>query len=82
MMASDLLIDDLVASDWPRACAIYLEGILSGNATFETEPPSWDQWNRNHLPVGRLAGRNEHGLVGWAALSPCHSGNVTPAWQR
>jgi len=79
MIAQDLLIDPLVPSDWPRVCAIYLEGILSGNATFETEPPTWDQWDRSHLTVARLAARNDEGMVAWAALSPvsqrkCYAG--------
>jgi L-amino acid N-acyltransferase YncA len=79
MIATAVQIDELKTSDWPRVCAVYLEGILSGNATFETEPPSWDQWDRAHLPFGRLAARTEEGLIGFAALtqvSPraCYSG--------
>lgn len=70
MLASTLAVDVLVAGDWPRVCAIYLDGILSGNATFETEPPSWDQWDRAHLPFGRLVARADEGITGWAALSP------------
>ena len=79
MIASSLALEELTAPDWPRVCAIYLEGILSGNATFETEPPSWDQWDRSHLAFGRLVARNENGICGWAALSPvslrkCYAG--------
>lgn len=79
MIASTLVIEDMLAADWPRVCAVYLEGILSGNATFETEPPNWEQWDRNHLPYGRLVARNDDGLAGWAALSPvstrkCYAG--------
>jgi len=81
MLATKVFIDAFSPSDWPRACAIYLEGILSGNATFETEPPSWDHWDRAHLPVGRLVARTDEGIVGWAALSPvsqrnCYAGVV------
>ena len=79
MIAQDLSIDALLPNEWPRVCAIYLEGILSGNATFETEPPTWDQWDRAHLPFARLAARTDEGMVAWAALSPvsvrqCYSG--------
>ena len=79
MIAAALQIDHIKTSDWPRVCAVFLEGILSGNATFETEPPSWDQWDRAHLPFGRLAARSDEGLVGWAALTPvslrpCYAG--------
>jgi len=79
MLATNVLIDAFTAAEWPRICAIYLEGILSGNATFETEPPSWDQWDRAHLKVARLAARADDGIVGWAALTPvsarhCYTG--------
>lgn len=79
MIASAMVIDALAAADWPRMCAIYLEGILSGNATFETEPPSWDQWDRSHLAFARLVARSEEEILGWAALSPvsprkCYAG--------
>jgi L-amino acid N-acyltransferase YncA len=79
MSVSTVAIDAFSQAEWPRVCAIYLEGILSGNATFETEPPSWDQWDRNHLAVGRRVARTEEGVVGWAALSPvsprkCYAG--------
>ena len=38
------------AADWPAVRAIYLDGIATGNATFETEPPPWDRWDAGHLP--------------------------------
>jgi len=59
------------ASDWAEVRAIYLEGIETGNATFETEAPSWDAWDKAHLPQPRLAAREALGRVlGWAALTP------------
>ena len=79
MIASALVMDSLTFADWPRVCAIYLEGILSGNSTFETEPPTWDQWDRSHFAFGRIVARTEERIVGWAALSPvsprkCYAG--------
>jgi phosphinothricin acetyltransferase len=70
MIASSVLIEELFPADWPQVRAVYLEGILSGNSTFETETPSWEEWDKNHLPFGRLAARTEEGTSGWAALSP------------
>ncbi|HEY6221781.1 MAG TPA: GNAT family N-acetyltransferase [Candidatus Eisenbacteria bacterium] len=59
------------SSDWAEVRAIYLEGIATGNATFETEAPSWDAWDKAHLPEPRLAAREGTGRVlGWAALTP------------
>ncbi len=57
-------------SDWARVAAIYLAGIASGHATFETEVPDWDSWDRSHLAAPRLVAVDEsQNLVGWAAGS-------------
>jgi L-amino acid N-acyltransferase YncA len=50
--------------------AIYLEGIATGHATFETDAPGWEVWDRARLTVGRLVARAAGRVVGWAALSP------------
>ena len=63
-------IDAMVADDWPEVSAIYMEGIATGLATFETSVPSWQQWNSAHLEVGRLVARAEGKAIGWVALSP------------
>jgi len=62
-------IDSLKPSDWEAARAAYLEGIATGNATFETAAPSWEKWDASHLPFGRLVARADAGVLGWAALS-------------
>ncbi len=62
-------VDLMVPTDWPDVSAIYLEGIATGNATFETLAPTWEQWDRAHLPVGRLVARSGRTISGWAALS-------------
>jgi len=60
----------MTPEDWPRVRAIYLEGIATRNATFETTEPSWEKWNGGHLPRCRLVARVDGKVVGWAALSP------------
>ncbi|MGH9961907.1 MAG: GNAT family N-acetyltransferase [Pyrinomonadaceae bacterium] len=57
---------------WKQVRAIYLDGIATGQATFETTAPSWDEWNSNHLAFGRRAAISQPDgeLVGWAALDP------------
>jgi hypothetical protein len=36
-------IEKLSPGDWIRVRAIYLEGIATGNATFERSAPEWDK---------------------------------------
>jgi len=56
--------------DWPAVRTIYLEGIATGNATFEQTAPEWEQWDAGHLPSARIVARSDGGAVwGWAALS-------------
>ena len=66
---SPVVVDQMVAADWPNVSAIYLEGIRTGNATFETLAPTWEQWDRVHLPTGRLVARRGRSIAGWAAMS-------------
>jgi len=61
-------IRPLVESDWPAAAAIFEEGIATGDATFETEAPSWQAWDAWH-PEPRLVAELDDAVAGWAALS-------------
>ena len=64
-----MTVRDLRPDDWPAVRAIYEEGIRGGNATFETEAPSWERWDAAH-PELRLVAERDGSVVGWAALSP------------
>jgi len=63
-------IDAMRPNDWQSVKAIYVEGIASGQATFETDAPSWKAWDASHLRVARRVARADEKIVGWAALSP------------
>jgi phosphinothricin acetyltransferase len=65
-----LSIEHLQAADWPAVRAIYLEGIATGNATFEQDAPDWDKWDAGKLAACRLVARLNGEIAGWAALSP------------
>jgi phosphinothricin acetyltransferase len=65
-----LCIDELRPEDWDAVRAIYREGIVTGQATFEEEAPNWEAWDANHLATCRLVARDDDTVVGWAALSP------------
>ena len=65
-----LQIRPLAVGDWEFVRSIYLDGIATGQATFETEAPTWERWNNAHLPATRLVAISSATIVGWAALSP------------
>lgn len=66
-------INQMNANDWRVVANIYRQGIETGIATFETEVPSWEQWNASHIETCRLKAWHDDQLVGWAALSPVSS---------
>lgn len=69
----------LEARHWDRVREIYLDGLATDEASFETAAPDWTEWDRAHLPGPRLAAVRSEEIVGWVALSPvsrrsCYSG--------
>src|SRR6202051_2617557 len=66
---TEVRVEPMSAADWHQVKAIYLEGIATGQATFETAAPSWEQWDQTHLAFGRLVAGLNGSIAGWAALS-------------
>jgi phosphinothricin acetyltransferase len=69
MLDPDILIQPMEQHDWPAVCAIYADGIATGNATFETDYPDCQKWDAAHVGGCRLVARLGTETVGWAALS-------------
>lgn len=70
------VIDQMSESDWAQVRSIYVEGIRTGQSTFETDAPAWEKWDEGHLPVARLVARDGEHVLGWAALSPVSKRHV------
>src|SRR5947209_19088501 len=67
----NFVIQKMRPEHWPRVRDIYLEGIATGHATFETEAPGWGRWDSSHLPFARLVAlARADEVAGWAALGP------------
>lgn len=64
------MIEPLVPKHWDDVARIYAEGIATRLATFETEVPSWEAWDRSHLEQHRFVATNNGAVLGWAALAP------------
>ena len=69
----NITVREMTAEDWHGVHAIFLEGMASGNATFETTAPDWGAWDASHLASPRLIACANQQLLGWAALSPVSS---------
>ena len=55
---------------WESVKKIYTEGILTGNATFQSSVPSWQEWDDAHVKNSRLVAVENDVVLGWAALTP------------
>lgn len=65
-----LSVERMRAEHWPAVERIYAEGLATGNASFETETPSWEEFQAGHLPGHLLVALDAGAVVGWAVLSP------------
>lgn len=60
--------------DYESVKNIYLEGIATKKATFQTTVSDYDTWSNGHLKECRLVATDENNQVlGWVALSPISS---------
>lgn len=80
-------------ADADAVLRVYQAGLDGGNASFETEAPSWAAFDAGRLPEHRHVAIDDDGpLLGWAAVTPVsgrcvyagvveHSVYVDPAGQ-
>ncbi len=67
----DVAVVPMTRDDWPAVRTVYAQGIATGPATFEAEPPVWEAFDASRLPDHRLITLHAGGAVlGWAAVSP------------
>jgi hypothetical protein len=76
----------MTIKDWPAVAEIFRQGIETGNATFETKVPGWEDWDVHHLKSSRLIAEINGSVAGWAALSQvserCVYGGIRSLWNE
>ena len=61
-------------ADAGRVLAVYQAGIDGGQASFETEAPTWEEFDQAKLPLHRHVAEADTGdLLGWVAAIPTSS---------
>jgi L-amino acid N-acyltransferase YncA len=71
-----LMIEKMLPRHWEEVRAVYLEGLASPHASFETEAPEWGRWDATHMLCCRLVALEGARVAGWAALSPVSARRV------
>ena len=56
-------------NNFASVAQIYKEGIETGNATFETNVPTFEEWQGKHLSFGNIVLLENQIILGWASLS-------------
>lgn len=62
-------IRPMTAGDADAVLNIYADGIATYNATFDTEPGTWQMFDKRFLPACRLVAEVDGKVAGWAVLS-------------
>ncbi|UFU06746.1 GNAT family N-acetyltransferase [Ruania halotolerans] len=61
----------MTESDWPAVESIFREGIATGHATFEAEPPPWAAFDSGrHRDLRVVAEASDGDILGWVSASP------------
>lgn len=59
----------MLPAHWDAVKKIYEEGLATGNATFQTSVPTWQEWDDAHVKNSRLVCIENGEMLGWSALS-------------
>lgn len=65
-----MIIQRLTQQHYPAVKGIYEQGLATGNSTFQTLAPEWEEWDSSHVANCRIVGVEKDEVIGWAALTP------------
>lgn len=68
--------------DWKSVSRIYLEGIATEHATFQTDCPPYAAWDASHIRECRLVLLAGGVIAGWTACAGWTRAGATGVWPR
>ncbi|WP_459349087.1 GNAT family N-acetyltransferase [Cellulomonas olei] len=70
-LAATVHVEPMTGDHADAVLAVFAEGIATGHATFQAEPPTWEEFDTGHREDLRLVAVDGSGSVlGWVAASP------------
>ena len=70
MAGVNVTVRAMESSDGMKVLAVFAEALKGNDATFETNVPTWSEWQKAHLPTHRFVAVGDSKTIrGWAALS-------------
>lgn len=67
------MIREMREDDWNRVAEIYTQSLEKGMSTFNTECPTYEEWDNGHVKEHRYVYVLNENIVGWIAISPLSS---------
>ena len=67
------MIRKMTDQDWQRVSEIYMQGIETGIATFETVLPSYEKWDEVHTKECRYVYVSDGTIAGYTVFTPVNS---------
>ena len=72
-MNQEIIITEMQYADWVWVREIFIQGIRTANATFRTEAPTWEEWDKDHIPNCRFVAKQNDEVLGWVAFTSISS---------
>lgn len=70
------MVRKMEREDWNKVLDIYQQALFIGKSTFQTELPSYEQWDKAHLKDCRYVIMCDNTIAGWCALGKTSSRQV------
>jgi L-amino acid N-acyltransferase YncA len=71
-----MMIQLLKKEHYSQVAKIYSQGLETGIATFETEVPTWEEWDKKFSKKCRFIALIRSEVVAWCALNPVSNRTV------
>lgn len=65
-----LQVREMKEEDWPQVYDIYRQGMETGLATFTVKQMTYQEFDADRLPAGRLVIQDQESILGWTTLRP------------
>lgn len=66
------MIREMMPNDWKRVAEIYEQGMERGISTFNTECPTYEEWDNGHIKECRYVYVSDEKVVGWIDSNKPH----------
>lgn len=68
-MDSITTLREMQPDDWKQVAEIYKQALDTGESTFQTELPDYEEWDSGHLKECRLVAIQNNTIIGWVAMT-------------